>query len=363
MTGADGFIGKNVVDQLKNYQFSVTTFTRKDSPKSLKKIVKKMDIIIHLAGENRPKEISAFKIVNEELTRLLCDAIRSSKRKVSLILSSSIQAELNNDYGRSKLAAEEVVIEMSEETGNSVYIYRLPNVFGKWSKPNYNSVVATFCYNIANNLPLKISDSSKKLKLIYIDDLVSNFLSIIASPVQGVSMLTVEPEYNISLGNLAKQIKLFKQSRENLITEQVGKGLVRALYSTYLSFIPPGEFAYSLSQNKDNRGIFVEVLKTKNSGQISYFSSSPGVTRGEHYHQSKTEKFVVIQGSAKFQFRNIITDEKYELFSSGDKPEVIETIPGWAHNITNVGKNKMIVMLWANEIFNHKFPDTIGCEV
>jgi UDP-2-acetamido-2,6-beta-L-arabino-hexul-4-ose reductase len=363
VTGADGFIGKNVVDYLKNNQYCVTTFTRGDSNESLKKIVKKMDFIVHLAGENRPSNLSEFKTINVDLTRTLCDAIRTSKRKVSLILSSSIQVKLNNHYGKSKLAAEEVVIKMSKETGNPVYIYRLPNVFGKWCKPNYNSVVATFCYNIANNIPIKISDSSKNLNLIYIDDLVSDFVEVIQKPSLGVSNLTVEPEYSISLGNLAKQIKVFKRSRENLITEPVGKGLVRALYSTYVSYIPASQFVYPLLQNKDDRGIFVEILKTKDSGQFSYFTSSPGVTRGEHYHHSKTEKFVVIQGSAKFKFRNIITNENYELYSSGEKPQVVESSPGWAHNITNIGNNQMIVMLWANEIFNTKYPDTIGCEV
>ena len=364
VTGADGFIGKNLVAHLnKNDKFSVSSFTCEDSINSLFNLVEQAGAVIHLAGENRPIDVSAFNTVNVDLTKKLCDAIRATGRQISLILSSSIQADMNNPYGKSKRAAEDIVKQLAKETGNPVYIYRLPNVFGKWCKPNYNSVVATFCYNIANNLPIHVSDELKNLKLVYVDDVVSDFLRVIQNHIRGFSMLTVEPEYSITLGQLAGQINAFKNSRKTLISERVGAGLVRALYSTYLSYIPPDQFAYELSKNRDERGVFVEMLKTKDSGQFSYFTTHPGVTRGGHYHQSKTEKFIVIKGSAQFKFRHIITNEKYEIFTSGDKPQVVETSPGWAHNITNVGENEMFVMIWANEIYNSKRPDTIDSEI
>jgi UDP-2-acetamido-2,6-beta-L-arabino-hexul-4-ose reductase len=364
VTGADGFIGKNLVTHLnESDKFSVMSFTREDSISSLFNLVEKASAVIHLAGENRPIDVSKLSTVNINLTKTLCEAIRATGRKISLILSSSIQAEINNPYGKSKREAEDIVKQLAKEIGNSVYIYRLPNVFGKWCKPNYNSVVATFCYNIANNLPIHISDGSKNLKLVYVDDIVSDFISVIQRKAPGFSMITIEPEYSITLKKLADQINLFKNSRKKLITERVGSGLVRALYSTYLSYISPDQFAYGLSKNKDERGEFVEILKTKDSGQFSYFTAHPGAIRGGHYHHSKTEKFVVIKGSAKFSFKHIITNEQYEILTSGEIPQVVETAPGWAHNIQNVGENEMIVMLWANEIFNSKHPDTINYEI
>ena len=364
VTGAEGFIGKNLTVHLNNNnKFYVSSFTRKDNIASLFGLVKKADIIIHLAGENRPKDKSSFKIVNTDLTDILCKNIKKTGRQIPLILSSSIQVDMNNPYGKSKLEAEKIVKQLYNDTGNKVSIYRLPNVFGKWCKPNYNSVIATYCYNIANDLPIHISDKSKILKFVYIDDVVNDFIREIQDINCEFKMISIKPEYSISLGELAGQIKAFKSSRENLISERVGTGLVRALHSTYLSYLSPQQFKYDLFDIRDDRGLFVEIHKTKDSGQFSYFTTLPGAIRGGHYHHSKTEKFIVVQGDAKFKFTNIITNEKYELFTSGDKPQVVETSPGWAHNITNVGKNKMIVMLWANEIFNSKSPDTIGCEV
>jgi UDP-2-acetamido-2,6-beta-L-arabino-hexul-4-ose reductase len=242
-------------------------------------------------------------------------------------------------------------------------IYRLPNVFGKWCRPNYNSVVATFCHNIAHDLPIQINDPSAQLHLVYVDDVVSEFLRALESMSNGVRWGDVAPKYSTTLGELAAQIEAFKNCRSTLMSERVGTGLVRALYATYVSYFPPSKFAYDLPRHGDERGVFVEMLKTHDCGQFSYFTAHPGVTRGSHYHHSKTEKFLVISGFARFDFRHIVTNETYEVFTSGDSPQVVETVPGWSHNITNVGQNEMVVMLWASENFDSDRNDTIRCKV
>jgi UDP-2-acetamido-2,6-beta-L-arabino-hexul-4-ose reductase len=279
------------------------------------------------------------------------------------VLASSTQADQDNPYGKSKLAAEEAVITLAEETGNSAYIYRLQNVFGKWCKPNYNSVVATFCYNIAHDLPIQINDPSAQLRLVYVDDVVEDFLRVIQLKSDGLSMPKIQPEYSFTLGELADQIKAFKNCRNSLLSESVGEGLTRALYATYVSYLDPQQFSYPLPQYGDERGVFVEMLKTKDSGQFSFFTAHPGITRGGHYHHTKTEKFLVIKGRARFGFRHIVTDETYEIVTSGDQPQVVDTVPGWAHEITNIGEDEMVVMLWANENFDRDHPDTVTAQV
>jgi UDP-2-acetamido-2,6-beta-L-arabino-hexul-4-ose reductase len=364
VTGANGFIGKNLVVHLKEHrQFSVLTFTRENTLDELQGIVEQSDAVIHLAGENRPQKISDFETVNSGLTQSLCDGIRTSGRKISLVLVSSIQVDQNTPYGKSKLVAEQAVEALASDTGNPCFVFRLPNVFGKWCKPNYNSVVATFCHNIANDIPIQIKDESTKLDLVYIDDVVADFIRMIQQESEGVARRVVEPQYNITLGEVADQIRAFKNCRVNLISEQVGTGFVRALYSTYVSYLKPEQFSYSIPCYSDERGVFVEMLKTKDSGQFSFFTAHPNVTRGGHYHHSKTEKFLVIKGKARFGFRHIVTNKTYELFTSGDVPQVVDTVPGWTHDITNVGDEEMVVMLWANEIFDRDHPDTVAAKV
>ena len=364
VTGSRGFVGKNLVVRLGELAgFEVLRFDRDDVLSTLVDKVRQADAIVHLAGENRPKDEADFARGNAYLTNALCVAVQTSGRKIPIILASSIQVQLSNPYGQSKRAAEQAVEQLATDTDNPAVIYRLPNVFGKWCKPNYNSVVATFCYNIANDLPIQINDSSTRLRLVYVDDVVSEFLRALESISDGVRWSEVTPEYTITLGELAAQIEAFKNCRSNLISERVGTGLVRALYATYISYLPPSRFAYDLPRYGDERGVFVEMLKTSDSGQFSYFTAHPGVTRGEHYHHSKTEKFLVIRGSARFGFRHIVTNETFEVLTSGDMPQIVETAPGWAHDITNVGKEEMIVMLWANEIFDQDHTDTIRCKV
>lgn len=363
VTGAQGFIGKNLLVHLRErLDVQVTTFLRGESLASLPEKIKDADFIFHLAGINRPKDDAEFFEGNCELTRSLCNAVRDSGRAVPIVYTSSIQAERDNAYGRSKLMAEEALLALTEETDTPTYIYRLPNVFGKWCRPNYNSAVATFCHNIAHDLPISMNDPTSVIQLTYVDDVIADFMQVLDQrPTQ--SYRQISPVYGITVGELAEQLYQFRDSCSSLMIEPVGTGLTRALYSTFISYFTPEQFTYPLVKHEDARGVFVEMLKTHDSGQFSYFSAHPGVTRGGHYHHTKTEKFLVIKGAARFRFRHVESGEVHELNVSADMPEVVETIPGWAHDITNIGQDEMIVMLWANETFDSERPDTITCQV
>nr|WP_321404172.1 NAD-dependent epimerase/dehydratase family protein [uncultured Desulfobacter sp.] len=360
ITGADGFIGQNLVAWLETHaDFELLLFTRKNCPDDLKRFALKADSVVHLAGINRPINDSEFVEGNIEFTQKLCNALTISGNNVPVIYSSSIQVGADTPYGKSKRTAELILEEYSLKTGSDLFIYRLTNVFGKWCRPNYNSVVATFCHNIANELPIKINNPKAELNLVYIDDVVKDFLSVLKREKKS-GFVDVSPVYKISLEDLSDQIHKFAENRETLITEPVGHGLIRALYATYLSYIKPARFSYPLERHGDERGIFVEVLKTKDSGQFSYFTADPGVTRGGHYHHTKSEKFLVVSGQAQFRFQNVVTGEKLVIDVNDDESEVVETIPGWAHDITNTGDSKMVVLLWANEIFTPEKPDTFA---
>jgi len=363
VTGSNGFIGKNLIIRLNELDIQVLTYTRESSTQNLEGLIKDTDFVVHLAGENRPKDEKDFDVVNAGLTMSICDALRSSGENIPIILASSTQAEFDNAYGKSKLDAEASVKMLEVDTGCPVYVYRLPGVFGKWCKPNYNSVVATFCHNISHDLPVQVNNPDFELSLVYIDDVVEEFVKVIQGLIGGKKELSVQPKYKIKLGDLSTQIQNFKESRDSLITEKVGSGLIRKLYSTYLSYLPPAQFTYSIPSYGDERGMFAEMLKTKDSGQFSFFTAKPGVTRGGHYHHSKTEKFLVVQGRAKFGFRNVATDETYEIIATSQELKIVETVPGWSHDITNVGTEEIIVMLWANEIFDSDNPDTIAYKV
>lgn len=364
VTGANGFIGKNLQMHLhEKGGFDVVPFTREHSEQDLPGILQQVDWIVHLAGINRPQNPVDFSVGNVGLTQALCNAVLASGRMIPVIYSSSIQAELDNAYGVSKREAEDALLELNRCTGNPVYIYRLPNVFGKWARPNYNSAVATFCHNIARDLPVQINDPDAAINLVYVDDVVASFLALLSGEASKDTQLSVQPVYRITVGELASQLNRFKATRDNLITEPVGTGLVRALYSTYVSYLPPERFAYTVPKYGDDRGVFVEMLKTPDAGQFSFFTAHPGVTRGGHYHHSKTEKFLVIRGNACFRFRHMLTGEFYELQTSGATPEIVETVPGWTHDITNIGNDELVCMLWANEIFDRSNPDTFACPV
>ncbi|WVN42142.1 NAD-dependent epimerase/dehydratase family protein [beta proteobacterium MWH-UniP1] len=362
VTGANGFIGKNVVMRLRERaETEVLTLMRGDGDSAWQAALVQADAVVHLAGENRPTDPAAFDAVNNGLTQRLCQTLQSMGKGIPVLFSSSAQAEQGNPYGRSKRAAEEALAQLAKSNGNPVAIYRLPGVFGKWCRPNYNSVVATFCHNKAHDLPVQINDAQARVRLVYVDDVVNAFLQALQEPIAGLSNPAVAPEYNITLGELSDQIDAFKNCRSTLVSERVGTGLTRALYATYVSYLPPESFAYPVPMHGDPRGVFVEMLKTPDCGQFSYFTAHPGVTRGGHYHHSKTEKFLVIKGQARFKFCHMHTGETHELTTSGENAEIVETVPGWAHDITNIGTEEMIVMLWANEVFDRQRPDTFAC--
>jgi UDP-2-acetamido-2,6-beta-L-arabino-hexul-4-ose reductase len=365
VTGADGFIGKNLCIRLNNEKdLKVLKFTKGDPIDNLSSHISKADMVIHLAGENRPEDPNLFKEINLGLTEDLCRILKDTKSKIPVIFSSSIQATEDNLYGKSKLAAEGALEDLSKNNGNTIIVYRLPGVFGKWCKPDYNSVVATFCKNIANDLPIKINNPDTLIKLVYIDDVIESFLETLRNlTYKNIVRIEVCPEYEIILQDLADKILNFKNSRKSLTASRVGKGLERALYATYLSYLPHDKFYYEVPTHGDERGVFVEMLKTFDSGQFSFFTAHPGITRGGHYHHTKNEKFLVINGKALFKFRNIITNEIVTIETSEQSPTIVETIPGWAHDITNIGESEMFVLLWANEVFDHQHPDTIAIEV
>ncbi|MEG0636079.1 MAG: NAD-dependent epimerase/dehydratase family protein [Pseudomonas sp.] len=361
ITGAQGFIGKNLVAHLKERKdVALHLFGRGDDISRLAEVMPSIDFVFHLAGVNRPQDPQEFKSGNTDLTRALAEAIIASGKPVPVLYTSSGQAELENAYGQSKRGAEQALLDLNATCGSPVHLFRLPNVFGKWARPNYNSAVATFCHNITRDLPIQINDPQARLNLVYIDDVVKCFVNVMDTQPGGHSFMAVEPQYSTTVGEVAAQLEAFRDSRANLISEPVGTGLVRALYSTYVSYLPEERFTYEVPKYGDARGVFVEMLKTKDSGQFSYFTAHPGVTRGGHYHHSKTEKFLVIKGTASFRFKHIDSGEFYELKTHGETPVIVETVPGWTHDITNVGEEEMIVMLWANEIFDREHPDTFA---
>ncbi len=371
ITGSDGFIGKNLQLHLaERKDVQVVCFTRGHDVAQLPEFLQDVDFVFHLAGVNRPQDPAEFVSGNVDLTKVLCQAVGAvaavTGKKIPVVYTSSTQAACDNAYGASKLYAENALFALRREHGVPVHVFRLPNVFGKWCKPNYNSAVATFCHNIARELPIQVNDPAAPVTLVYVDDVVAPFLQLMDGAdamVNADGFATVEPQYSTTVGELARLIRFFKDSRNTLMTERVGTGLVRALYATYVSYLPPELFAYTVAQHADPRGVFVEMLKTPDCGQFSYFTAVPGITRGGHYHHSKTEKFLVIRGQARFRFRHMQTGETHELLTSGDKAEVVETVPGWTHDITNIGTDEMLVMLWANEIFDSQQPDTIAMKV
>ena len=371
ITGANGFLGKNLQLHLRERtDVHVLSYTRADNPSRFSELLRGVDTVFHLAGVNRPENPVEFMEGNADLTCQLMDAVvretKESGKQIKVVFASSTQAGLDNPYGQSKRVAEQTIFEMAEQYGLPSYVCRLPNVFGKWCRPYYNSVVATFCHNITRDLPIQIHDPEASLMLVYVDDVISRFLQImdgqVTTPMRGI-FCEVSPQYLTTVGALAEQLHGFRESRNALTIDRVGQGLVRALYATYVSYLPVEAFAYQIPQHRDARGVFVEMLKTEDSGQFSFFTANPGVTRGGHYHHSKTEKFLVIKGRALFRFRHMQTGQLHELLTNGETPQIVETVPGWAHDVKNVGSEEMVVMLWANEKFDRDRTDTYNSSI
>ena len=361
VTGSQGFIGKNLCLRLRELGIDVLEFHRGSGKQSLESLVHESGAIVHLAGVNRPPSEEAFSADNRELTEHLCQLVSESGGK-KILFASSTQADLKNPYGESKRHAESALSNIAKH-GHPVAILRLPGVFGKWCKPDYNSVVATFCHNIARDLPVRLDNPDAALRLSYIDDVVDQMIELLSHDAvfaDGSPSWPTPRVYETTVGELKEKLERFQSGRVMLRTEHVGIGLDRALYATFVSYLPPEKFAYSVPSHDDERGSFVEMLKTPSAGQFSYFSAKPGVTRGGHYHHTKTEKFLVISGEARFRYRHMQTGEVAEFFASGSKPEIVESIPGWAHDISNIGDDEMLVLLWANEVFDQEKPDTIA---
>lgn len=364
ITGADGFVGRNLRVRLcDSGRHEVTAITRQSPPGTLDEAAVGADFVFHLAGVNRPADPAAYDPGNAGFTADLCAALQAAGNAAPVAFSSSAQAALDNPYGLSKRRAEEILLGHATATGAAVHLYRLPNVFGKWSRPDYNSAVATFCHNITRGLPVVVHDRGAALRLAFIDDVVDSMLALLETPGAAGGYHDVVPVYDTTVGEVCDTIGEFAASRGTLDPGRVGTGLRRALYATYVSFLPPGDFAYQVARHADSRGEFVEMLRTPDCGQCSYFTAGPGVTRGGHYHHAKTEKFLVIRGSARFGFRHVVSGERHEITVRGGEGRIVETAPGWVHDVTNVGDDELVCMLWANEVFDRFRPDTYPMKV
>ncbi|SFN58225.1 capsular polysaccharide biosynthesis protein CapF [Proteiniclasticum ruminis] len=365
VTGAKGFIGKNLIAELKNRNDNdIFEYDRDTDPSLLDEFCKEADFVFHLAGVNRPKEQSEFMEGNFGFTSELLNLLKKHNNTCPVMISSSIQAELDNPYGESKKAGEDLIFAYGKETGSKVLVYRFPNVFGKWSRPNYNSAVATFCQNVAHDLPIKVNDPSVVMNLVYIDDVVNELINALSGEQDKEdSFCEVPIVHTITLGEIVDLIYSFKKTREDRSVPNMSDAFTKKLYSTYLSYLPENQFSYDLKMNVDQRGSFTEFIKTPDRGQVSVNISKPGITKGNHWHHTKNEKFLVVSGKGVIRFRKIDSEEVIEYFVSGDKMEVVDIPTGYTHNIENLGDAEMVTIMWANESFDPEKPDTYYLEV
>lgn len=365
VTGSRGFIAINLIKNLQQMEnIDVLGFNKNDSIEQLDVYTKECDFVFHLAGVNRPKDVKDYEHGNYELTKLLLNLLRKNNNKCPVLFTSSTQASLDNPYGNSKRAAEEFIFQYSKETETKAIVYRLPNVFGKWCRPNYNSAIATFCHNISRGIPICVSNKDVELRLVYIDDVVEELINALNGSENIVGVYSEVPEvYTSSLGNIVDLIYSFKNCREKCSIPDLSNPLVKKLHSTYLSYLQEDNFSYELKMNIDQRGSFTEFIKTPDRGQVSVNISKPSVTKGNHWHHTKNEKFLVVSGRGVIRFRKIDSVEVIEYFVSGEKLEVVDIPPGYTHNIENLGDTEMVTIIWANEYFDPEKPDTYYLEV
>jgi len=365
VTGAKGFIGKNLIAELRNRKHvDIFEYDRDTDPSLLDEYCQEADFVFHLAGVNRPKDQSEFMEGNFGFTSDLLNSLKKHNNTCPVMISSSIQAELDNPYGESKKAGEDLLFAYGKETGSKVLVYRFPNVFGKWCRPNYNSAVATFCHNIAHDLPIQVNDPSVVMNLVYIDDVVIELINALVGKENKVNLFCeVHVTHTITLGKIVESIYSFKKSREDRSVPNMSDEFTKKLYSTYLSYLPEDQFSYDLKMNVDQRGSFTEFIKTPDRGQVSVNISKPGITKGNHWHHTKNEKFLVVSGNGIIRFRKIDSEEVLEYLVSGDKMEVVDIPTGYTHNIENLGETDMVTIMWANESFDPEKPDTYYLEV
>lgn len=361
VTGAHGFIGKNLCASLAELsEITILKFTRQNTEEDLVGMVQEADFVFHVAGVNRPLDEAEFDTGNRVFTETILSTIEKSKKNIPILITSSTHAELENPYGKSKKAAEDSVLTWQKKTGNQVFVYRLTNVFGKWAKPDYNSVVATFCYNTATNLPLNISNPDHELTLVYIDRVVESFIEAFLGklPKSKSGFYDVKETHTVALGELAKKIQTFNKSRSTLIMPSLESNFDRYLYATFTSYLPSNLFSYPLTVNTDERGWLAEFIKSKQFGQVFVSKTKPGITRGNHWHHTKVEKFLVIEGKAVIKFRNLNSQEVLSYPVSGNKLEPVDIPVGYVHSIENTGQSDLITLFWASEILNPESPDT-----
>jgi len=362
ITGAKGFLGRDLAVHLsRRDDVCLLQFDLDNSKAELREWLSQADVVFHLAGVNRPQNAEEFEAGNASFTQTLVDTLRKSGRKPHIIMSSTIQAALDNSYGQSKRHAEQILERFAAETGTRVSVFRLKNIFGKWCRPNYNSVVATFCHNIANDLAIQVSDPDRELELVYVDDVVEAFIREMEErPIRATVFVDPDPipSYTITLGDLAGRIQFFREMQHTLQIPDFSIPFNRQLYATYLSYVPPERWEYGPDIKTDQRGNLAELVKSPHFGQIFVSRTKPGITRGNHYHHTKTEKFIVISGEGLIRFRQIHGNEILEYRVRGEDYRIVEIPPGFTHSITNIGTTEMITLFWASEPFDPDRPDT-----
>ena len=364
VTGSNGFIAKNLIVTLEKMpHIEIIKYSKEDTIEKLNSLIIEADFIFHLAGVNRPLKNSEFYEGNTDLTKIIIELIEKQEKKIPILLSSSTQVGNDNDYSKSKALAEKIIQEYSVKNSVPCFIYRLPNVFGKWSKPNYNSVIATWCYNITRDIDIQVNNRDTELTLVYIGDVIHAFIEhLYVSHKKGI-YCEVTKIYKKTLGEIENLLYKFRDSRKTLLIPNIAKGFERVLYATYLTYLPEDKFSYKLSGHEDSRGTFYEILKTLDSGQLGISTTKPGITRGNHYHNTKNEKFLVIKGQALIELRNVFSDKVIKYNVNEKELEIVEMIPGYTHNIKNTGNEEMVLLIWANENYNPDAPDTNFLEV
>ena len=381
ITGSGGFVGRNLVATLQTRGYTdLMLFEKCDTPETLAEYCRRAAFVVHLAGINRPKDPSEFYTGTAGLTDTMLSLLEEAGSQAPVLVTSSIQAALDNDYGKSKLQAEQAIFAHGQRTGAPVFVFRMEGVFGKWCRPNYNSVVATFCHNVANGLPIQVRDPAYSLPLVYIDDVVACILDAMEKGEavrDEQSICRIHPVHTVTLGQLAETIQGFAKARGGKAAAALGTdglptlavpdladgSFEKKLYSTYLSYLPTDQFAYDLNMHCDNRGSFTEFLRTPERGQVSVNISKPGIVKGNHWHHTKNEKFLVVKGEGVIRFRQIFSDEVIEYRVSGEKLQVVDIPCGYTHNIENVGDGEMVTVMWANEAFDPEHPDTFAMQV
>ena len=364
VTGSSGFIGMNLISNLKqNSDIEIYCYDRNSKLDDLDVYTKDCDFVYHLAGVNRPKNSLEFMEGNFGFTSILLDYLKKNNNKCPILISSSIQAELDNDYGKSKKAGEELIFDYGKEYGVNVFVYRFPNIFGKWCKPNYNSVIATWCYNVANGENIQIDDDNKCLTLAYIDDVCDELIKCLyGKETKEGNYCIIPTTYTKTLGEIAKLIKSFKENDHSIMVPNTGNDFVKCMYATYISYVSFSDLVVDLSEHKDDRGMFCELIRTKDSGQISLSTTKMNVNRGGHYHNTKMERFIVIKGKAKIEFEHVLNHSKYDIIVSDERLQFVTIPVGYQHRINNIGDGELILILWANELFDSSKPDTFVME-